>query len=224
MLIRSYYIVCMSMIQHRQQGECMKPLPCANCGWRTAQLCNDGIFYFLMCEKCGKSGLRESSREGAIDQWNDRGADMFLYGEDREKYTVTAVLECTDRRDDTRFKVNCPVVLAMGSPKGPRASGRVKNVSLYGAFIELVSGDMSGIPVQQGELQKQEGFLFCKVPEADPLGAGLVTQMFPFGPTHLHMDTTSLSLGGRFVKQRQEHVQALERLIAAHKSRWNLET
>lgn len=202
----------------------MKPLPCINCGWRIVHMCFDNVFYFLSCEKCGKSGLRGSSQEEAIDQWNDHGADMFLYGEDRDSYRTISKIECGDRRDDTRFKVNIPVVLAMGNPKGNRATGKLKNVSLYGAFVELNGGDMSRIPTEPGKLQKVEGYLFCKIPDADVSSATFTTTMFTFGPTHLHFDKESLSLGGRFLRQRQEHMEALERLIEAHKAKWQLNT
>lgn len=207
-----------------------EPKPCASCGGRSALLRFDGVYYFLSCEQCEKSGPRADAPEDAVSLWNSRGATMFHYGEDLRRVRIVRRMECegghNGRRDD-RCAVNIPMVLAVGGERGRRVTGVLRNVSHFGAFMELTGGDLSAVPVDMQDVRDMETFLFFKFPKnltelalrgSNGDGAALrrkldAVQKLRFSPRHVSQKRDVVGMGGCFVKPQGEDLDMLATLV-----------
>ncbi|UZP66876.1 hypothetical protein N1030_14865 [Desulfovibrio mangrovi] len=191
------------------------PKPCTGCGGRVVLLQHDGVYHFVSCEQCEKVGPRTDSPEDALEMWNRSSSTMFVYGEDLRKSRIIKRLECQDRRDD-RFVVQIPVVLALGGVRGKRVTGFMRNVSHFGAFLELTGGDVSAVPVGIEEFRHMDTFLFFKCPKEMSKSDGAFpasVQAFRFSPRHLHQRREVVGIGGCFVQLKGEQTDLLDALV-----------
>ncbi|WP_174406902.1 hypothetical protein [Desulfovibrio subterraneus] len=147
--------------------------------------------------------------------WNSNSSTMFVYGEDLRKSRILKKMECQDRRDD-RFVVQIPIVLAVGGIRGRRVTGVMRNVSHFGAFLELTGGDVSAVPVGIEDFRDMETYLFFKLPKEMPKpedGADTSVQTFRFSPRHLHQKREVVAVGGCFVQLKTDQTETLTALV-----------
>ncbi len=187
-------------------------LPCTGCGGRSVLLQYDGVYYFVSCEQCQKATLRGGSPQEALDMWNNDSSTMFTFGEDLRRSRILKRLECNGRRDE-RIVLELPVVISVGGPRGRRVTGNMRNVSHYGAFLELTGGDMSAIPVDMGEFSEQESYVFFKLPKALKDEGPMGVQMLRFSPRHMYQRREVLGVGGCFVQLKREQMDMLVTLV-----------
>lgn len=191
------------------------PKPCTGCGGRVVHLQYDGVYYFVSCEQCEKAGPRTDSPEDALVMWNSNSSTMFVYGEDLRKSRILKKMECQDRRDD-RYVVQIPIVLAVGGIRGRRVTGIMRNVSHFGAFLELTGGDVSAVPVGIEDFREMETYLFFKLPKEMPKqedSADTGVQTFRFSPRHLHQKREVVAVGGCFVQLKTDQAETLTALV-----------
>lgn len=190
------------------------PKPCTGCGGRSVLLQFDGVYYFVSCEQCEKLGPRASAPDDALEMWNANSSTMFLYGEDLRKSRILKRLECQGRLD-TRVSLEIPVVFSVGGPKGRRVTGTIRNISHYGAFLELTGGDMSAVPVDMKELGELETYTFFKLPKPvlSRNNSATAVQMFRFKPRHMHQRREILGIGGCFINMKKEHTEVLAVMV-----------
>lgn len=186
--------------------------PCTGCGGRTVLLQFDGVYYFTSCEQCHKSGPRGDTAEEAVEFWNSDSSTMFQYGEDLRRSRIIKRMECEDRRDE-RIGLQIPAVLSVGGMRGRRVTGTMRNVSNYGAYLELTGGDMSAIPVDMEDLQQMESVVFFKLPKPLCATGAETLQALQFSARHMYQRREVLGVGGCFVQLKRNQVDALSRLV-----------
>lgn len=200
----------------------MEPVPCTSCSGESTVMAFDGIFYFLVCEKCRKIGPSAESEQGAVEMWNASGDSLFFYGATPPGTKLVRRIPCSERRDSARYTITLPFLMSVGAPTGPTVTGRIRNVSLYGAYLELNGGELSAVPVDDAALpvmylhvagedvapSEQAPGTFEKTAKQEAV-------IMAFQPVRVEWHRQSITMGGRFIQQREEHRQFMEALITA---------
>ncbi len=192
------------------------PKSCAGCGGRSVLLRHDGVYFFVSCEQCEKSGPRGDSPQAALELWDAASAVYFQYGEDMRKSRILKRLECgQSERQSVRCAVDLPVVMTVGGTKSHGVTGVMRNVSFFGAFVELTGGEMGALPLSVDGFADLPAYLHFSLPKAlralrpdDPEHL-----LYRFGPRHMHQRRDKIGLGGCFLQPDREQAEVLSFLV-----------
>ncbi|SIO38731.1 Lar family restriction alleviation protein [Halodesulfovibrio marinisediminis] len=198
------------------------PKICPNCNGSRTLLYFDAIYYYVACEQCGMTGARALSEEEALSLWNERGDTAFTYEVVQDSDKLVRILQCDTQRVSKRYPINLPIVLTLSRPNGKKITGVMRNVSFYGAFLQLKGGNMSAIPASTEELAEQRMFVYYKNPvvkqlnekgefvapvESNPI------QQIELIPKHMLQTSQVVGVGGCFKSPNAEQLKSVQGLV-----------
>lgn len=198
------------------------PKICPNCNGSRTLLYLDAIYYYVVCDQCGMTGARALSEEEALALWNERGSTTFTYEIVQDSNKLVRVMPCDTQRISKRYPINLPVVLTLSQPNGKKITGVMRNVSHYGAFLQLKGGDVNAIPSSAEELAEQRMYLYYKnpvlkrtgddeesvaPPESNPI------QQIELIPKHMLQTSQVVGVGGSFKSPNAEQLKSVQHLV-----------
>lgn len=198
------------------------PKICPNCNGSRTLLYLDAIYYYVVCDQCGMSGARALTEEEALSLWNEHGDTAFTYEVVQDSSKLVRVMQCDSQRISKRYSINLPVVLTLSRPNGKKITGVMRNVSHYGAFLQLKGGNVSAIPTSAEELAEQRMFLYYKNPvvkKLDENGESVAPvepnpiQQIELIPKHMLQTSQVVGVGGCFKSPNAEQLESVQGLV-----------
>lgn len=204
------------------------PKICPNCNGSRTLLYFDAIYYYVVCDQCGMTGARALSEDEALALWNERGSTTFTYEVVQDSNKLVRVMSCDVQRISKRYPINLPVVLTLSQPNGKKITGLMRNVSPYGAFLQLKGGNLSTIPSTAEELAEQRMFLYYKNPVVKPMDesdeASTPSESNPIQqieiiPKHMLQTSQVVGVGGCFRSPNADQLKSVQHLVEFARSR-----
>lgn len=198
------------------------PKICPNCNGSRTLLYFDAIYYYVVCDQCGMTGARALSEDEALALWNERGSTTFTYEVVQDSNKLVRVMPCDTQRESKRYPINLPVVLTLAQPNGKKITGVMRNVSHYGAFLQLKGGNVSAIPSSTEDLAELRMFLYYKNPivkRADENGEAVAPlesnpiQQIELIPKHMMQTSQVVGVGGCFKSPSAEQLTSVQHLV-----------
>ncbi|WP_290918779.1 Lar family restriction alleviation protein [Halodesulfovibrio sp.] len=198
------------------------PKICPNCNGSRTLLYFDAVYYYVVCDQCGMAGARALTEDEALTLWNERGNTSFTYEVVQDSSKLVRAMQCDTQRASKRYPINLPVVLTLSRPTGKKITGVMRNVSYYGAFLQLKGGNVSYIPTSTEALAEQRMFLYYKnpplkhkrdsgdlatSPESNPI------QQIELIPKHMLQTSQSVGVGGCFKSPNAQQLESVQGLV-----------
>ena len=198
------------------------PKTCPNCKGTKALLYFDAVYYYVVCDRCGMSGARSMTEEDAVTIWNERGETTFTYEVVQDSSKLVRVLSCDAQRVSKRFPINLPVVITLSHPSGKKVTGIMRNISPYGAFLQLKGGNLSDLPSSVEELTEKRVYVYYKNPVASSEEGEAPKnpiQQIELLPRHMLQETKVIGVGGSFKSPNAAQLESINTLVEYARNR-----
>ncbi|ABB39766.1 hypothetical protein Dde_2972 [Oleidesulfovibrio alaskensis G20] len=181
------------------------PGKCGGCDGRELTLADDGVFRFIVCRRCGRIGPSATEPEDAIELWNRCSDAFFMYDKGPEPSIPVREYAGGERRRSERYVVEIRAVMRLYPFTGAPVPVVVKNLSMYGAYLEVAEQGLDVWQVPDGTLPYFEL-------EMTPSEAGFPA-VFPCNASHVSVKPPRIAVGTSFVQQDGRHLYVLRQLL-----------
>ncbi|MFV0423906.1 hypothetical protein [Oleidesulfovibrio sp.] len=178
---------------------------CAGCGGGELSLIDDGVFTFIKCDTCGRIGPSAQKKDDAITLWNHLGDNYFMYDGGADPAECVEHYSGAERRRNDRYAVQIDACIRLYPFTAGPVPVTVKNLSMYGAYLEIATEGFTDWSMPEGTLPYFEL-------EISPSATGLTT-VFSCNATHVSVKPPRIAIGSSFVQQDGRHLYVLRQLL-----------